>query len=157
MSASVDGATAEGPIETFAYLCIQCPIGCRLEVDAIDGDVVEVRGASCRHGDRYARQEHADPRRWISTTVRATGGTVPRLPVRTSQPVPKARVLDVARALRHVEVSPPIVRGQVIVEDILDLGVAVVSTRTLDAPADVRRSAEDGAYASTPTSGDESR
>ena len=141
MSSAPSETQTQRPVETFTYLCIQCPIGCRLEVDAVDDDVLEVRGASCTHGERYARQEHADPRRWISTTVRATGGTVPRLPVRSSQPVPKARILEVARALRQVELCPPIARGEIIVEDILGLGVDIVSARTLDAPAGIEESA----------------
>ncbi len=41
-------------VTTFSYLCIGCPLGCRLELDETgSGDVVEIRGSSCRRGDRY--------------------------------------------------------------------------------------------------------
>ena len=41
---SGDGNTSEDTT-TFAYLCIGCPLGCRLEVDEDShGDIVEIRG-----------------------------------------------------------------------------------------------------------------
>jgi CxxC motif-containing protein len=137
-----------GPVETSVYLCIQCPIGCRLEVDAVDGDIIEVRGASCTHGERYARQEHVDPRRSVSTTVATIGATVARLPVRTAEAVPKAAALDVARACRSVAVRAPVRRGDVVLDDVLGLGVPVIATRTLvateDAEKGLRHSPEGG-------------
>ena len=40
------------------YLCIGCPLGCRLEVEeGLEGAIVEVRGFSCKRGERFARQE----------------------------------------------------------------------------------------------------
>jgi CxxC motif-containing protein len=121
----------DGGIVTARYLCIQCPIGCHLEVDATDGEVLEVRGASCTQGERYARQEHVDPRRSVSTTVAVRGASVARLPVRTADPVPKGRVRDVVRAVRTVIVAAPVRRGDVVVHDVLGLGADVIATRTL--------------------------
>lgn len=120
-----------GPTQTFVYLCTQCPIGCRLEVEANDGDIIEVRGATCTSGERYARQEHVDPRRWVSTTIGLVGADLARLPVRTAEAVPKNRVRDVARALRSVTVTAPVSCGQVVMDDVLGLGVAVIATRTV--------------------------
>ena len=57
------------------YLCIGCPLGCRLEVEEdLDGSVVEVRGHSCRKGKTFAEREHHDPRRMVTTTVAVEGG-----------------------------------------------------------------------------------
>ncbi|MCU0270229.1 MAG: DUF1667 domain-containing protein [Acidimicrobiales bacterium] len=123
--------------ETFSYLCIGCPLGCRLEVDADPaGDVVEVRGFSCRKGKTYAVQEHTDPRRLVTTTVAIDGARWPRLPVRTTGEVPKALVTEVCRALRGVRVSAPVRLGQVIVADVLGTGRDVIAT--CDAPAAAR-------------------
>jgi CxxC motif-containing protein len=116
-------------LATHEYLCTGCPLGCRLEVDVVDGDIVEVRGFDCKRGDRYARQEHTDPRRPLSTTVAIRGASLPRLPVRTSEPIPKGRVAEVARALRDVDVRAPVQRGQVIVADVLGTGVYAIGTR----------------------------
>ena len=116
---------------TATYLCIECPLGCRLEVDDRDGDVVEVRGFSCKRGQEYARQEHVDPRRTVTTTVAMSGSVWTRLPVKTARPVPKARVRDVCRSLRTLRVAAPVTLGQVIARDVLGLGIDVIATRDM--------------------------
>ena len=124
-----------GPsVVTATYLCIRCPIGCHLEVDATDGEVLAVRGATCTQGERYARQEHVDPRRSVSTTVAVTGAGVARLPVRTAEAVPKDRTRDVARAVRSVTVHAPVRCGQVVAADVCGLGIDVIATRSLPPP-----------------------
>ncbi len=112
------------------YLCIGCPLGCRLEVDeGPGGDIVEVRGWACKRGDRYARQEHTDPRRMVTTTVRLSGGMWARLPVKTSVPVPKGRIGEVCLQLREVTVPAPVRTGDVVVKNVLGLEADIVATR----------------------------
>lgn len=125
MSEREDGVTISG------YLCIGCPLGCRLEVEARDGDIVEVRGASCKVGDKFARQEHVDPRRVVTTTVAVTGGVWARLPVKTKGDVPKGVVVDLCRHLHGLTFEAPVTMGQVIAADVLGTGVDVVASRDL--------------------------
>jgi CxxC motif-containing protein len=114
------------------YLCIGCPLGCRLEVEEDEvGEIVEVRGFACRKGKTFAEREHTDPRRMVTTTVTVTGGRWARLPVRTTADVQKGRVWEVVRALREVEVAAPVTMGDVIVTDILGSGADVVATRDM--------------------------
>lgn len=129
-------------VETFGYLCTGCPLGCRLEVDVVEGDIVEIRGFECAKGKRYARQEHTDPRRPLSSTVAIVGGTLPRLPVRTAEAVPKHVVRQVAAALRAVRVHAPVRRGDVVLTNVVDTGIDVFATRgmALDAAAVERQS-----------------
>ena len=130
----VSGGIAPVPgVETHVYLCTGCPLGCRLEVDAVDDEVLEVRGFSCRRGERYGRQEHVDPRRPLSTTVWIEGAAIRRAPVRTAEPIPKSEVVAVARALRGMRVRAPIRRGDVVLADALGTGVDVIASRDLDA------------------------
>lgn len=117
--------------ESAQYLCIGCPLGCRLEVDAVDGEVVEVRGNSCKRGTEFAVQEYTDPRRFVTTTVRIEHGRWPRLPVKTAGSVPKGRVQDVARALHELTLAAPVAMGDVVLADVLGTGVDVVATRDL--------------------------
>ncbi len=117
---------------TYAYLCTGCPLGCRLEVDEDShGDIIEIRGSSCRRGDRYAEQEHTDPRRGVTTTVAISGGLWPRLPVKTSGEIPKDQVLAACAELRHVRVQAPVNLGDVLVHDLLGTGCDVVATRDM--------------------------
>ena len=115
----------------YAYLCIGCPLGCRLELDERDGEVLEVRGNSCKKGEEFARQEHTDPRRMVTTTVACEGGRWPRLPVRTTATVPRDRVSEVCRALRAVVVHAPVVSGEVVLADVCGTGADVVATRAM--------------------------
>ncbi len=114
------------------YLCIGCPLGCRLEVEEDDeGSIVEVRGFSCRKGKVFAEREHTDPRRMVTTTVSVSGGRWARLPVRTASDVPKDRMIDVVRSLRSIHLRAPIGMGDVIAEDVAGTGVAVIATRDM--------------------------
>jgi len=119
---------------TTTYLCIGCPLGCRLEVEeAADGHVVEVRGFSCKRGNEYAQQEHTSPQRMVTTTVRIAGGIHARLPVRTTKPVVKTLVAEVCQALRTIHVIAPIQQGAVILPNVLNTGVDVVASRSMAA------------------------
>lgn len=117
---------------TTPYLCIGCPLGCRLEVAADEaGQIVEVRGFSCKRGQEYAVQEHTAPQRMVTTTVPVRGGQSPRVPVKTRTPVPKALTLAICQALRTVVVTAPVTLGDLIVPDVLGTGVDVVATRSV--------------------------
>ena len=120
--------------EVTHYLCIGCPLGCRLEVEEDQGgSVVEVRGHSCRKGKTFAEREHHDPRRMVTTTVGVEGGRWSRLPVHTTSEVPKDLVHDVVRNLRAIRVIAPVERGQVVVSDVLGTGADVVASRPMPA------------------------
>lgn len=124
----------ENDVTTTNYLCIGCPLGCRLEVDeAEDGHVVEVRGFSCKRGNAYALQEHTAPQRMVTTTVQIEGSLHGRLPVRTNSPVSKTLVAAICQALRTVTVVAPIQRGTVILPNVLNTGADVIASRTMAA------------------------
>lgn len=118
---------------TYTYLCIGCPLGCRLELDEdAAGEIVEIRGSSCRKGDRYAAQEHTDPRRVLTSTVAIEGALWRRLPVKSAAPIPRDQVQQAATELASVAVTAPIRLGDVVHDDLLGTGIAVVATRDMD-------------------------
>ncbi len=120
-----------GEVDT--YVCTGCPLGCRLEVEVIEDDVVEVRGFACRRGERYGRQEHLDPRRSLTTTVWIEGAAIRRAPVRTAGEIPRDRVDEVIHALRGLRVRAPVRRGDVVLADAAGTGTDVIVTRDLEA------------------------
>jgi CxxC motif-containing protein len=127
------GPPASREPTTHLYLCTGCPLGCQLEVDVVDDDVIEVRGFGCKLGERYGAQEHLDPRRTLATTVWIEGAIVRRAPVRTAEPVPKSQLRAVARALHGVRLRAPVRRGEVVLADVLGSGIDVIITRDLAA------------------------
>ena len=113
------------------YLCIGCPLGCRLEVEDDGNKIVEVRGQSCKRGKDFAEQEHTDPRRMVTTTVRIEGGVWPKLPVKTRAPIPKGKVVELCRELHKLQLQSPVKMGDVILADALGVGVDVIASRDM--------------------------
>ena len=94
-----------------------------------DGNVT---GNSCIRGEKYGKQEATDPKRTLTSTVKIKSKIIRRLPVITSGDIPKDKVKEVVRYLDNVEVSAPIKVKDVIVNNVMGLGVDIVSTRTID-------------------------
>lgn len=115
------------------FICLGCPIGCALELVHEGAEIVEVTGNRCSRGAKYARQEYTDPRRDLSTTVAIRGARWGRLPVKTTGPVPKERVLEAARLIHAIQVEAPVAQGQVLLEGLLDEpGLQVVATHSMN-------------------------
>ncbi len=118
------------------YLCIGCPMGCRLEVEAEaehPKDVVEVRGFACKRGEQYAQQEHTEPRRMVTTTVKIDNGIWARIPVKTADAIPKGQIKDLCLALRQVCLTAPVEMGDTVLADALGTGIDVVTSRSMPA------------------------
>jgi len=113
------------------YLCIGCPLGCHLEVEADGSTVVEVRGHGCNRGKSFAEQEHTDPRRMVTTTVRVTNGLWPKLPVKTNKPLPKQQIMDLCNILKKISLTAPVQMGDVIMSNALGTGVDVIASRDM--------------------------
>jgi len=113
-------------------VCIECPKGCALDVDIENCRVMKVTGSKCPKGDKYAISEIEDPRRILTATILTKGFPLKLLPVRTDQPIPKARVADAMKAIRKLRVTQRVKAGDVIAEDFLGIpGMRVVATRDL--------------------------
>jgi CxxC motif-containing protein len=118
--------------ETRSFTCIGCPIGCPLQLSHEGREIIEIEGASCNRGAKYAQQEFTDPRRGMSTTVAISGARWQRLPVKVTAPIPKDRVLEAARVIHALRVKAPVKRGEVLLDDLLgEKGIQVVATRSL--------------------------
>lgn len=107
-------------------VCINCPMGCRLTVSD-EGGTVAVTGNTCKRGETYGKDELTNPKRTVTALVGLKGRHEP-LPVKTSAPIPKGKVLECAKLLKTVEVEPPIKIGDVVAADICGTGVSVVAT-----------------------------
>ena len=118
-------------METKVMNCIMCPMGCEMTVTLENGKFADVTGNSCPRGARYAESEVTDPRRMLTTTVRIKGGLLPLLPVVSADVLPKGMIADCAAYLHDVVVEAPVKAGDVIVPDILDLGVDIVASRDM--------------------------
>lgn len=111
-------------------VCINCPRGCHLEVEEVNGEI-KVTGNSCPRGEQYAINELTNPLRTLTTTIRIDSKLYDRLPVITTSPIPKGRVMEAVKALKNVEVKAPVKINDVIVKNILGLDVDIIASKTI--------------------------
>ena len=109
------------------FVCIVCPRGCTLSVEKKDG-AYEVTGNSCKRGKDFAVSEMTAPMRTICSTVRTVFPDMPAVPVRVSSDIPKSRIFDVMKEIKAVTLDVRPARGDVIIKNVLSLGVDVICT-----------------------------
>ena len=112
-------------------ICITCPKGCHLQVDEENG--YQVTGNSCPRGEAYGKNELKNPVRTLTSTVRLSGARTPRLPVKSSAPLPNGKICDAMRLLDSVTVKAPVAVGQVLLADVFGTGVDIVATKAFAA------------------------
>ena len=98
--------------------CIECPIGCEIEVVLEDGKVVSVVGNNCPRGKMYAQEEVICPKRVVTSTVRAENGEM--IPVKTDKPVRKEAIFEVMAKINATVCKMPVALGDILVENICD-------------------------------------
>ena len=109
--------------------CIECPIGCEIEVVVENGVAVSVTGNGCLRGKTYAQNEVVCPKRVVTSTVRATDGTL--VPVKTAEPIRKSEIFNVMNKINAATCAVPVKIGDVIIADVCD-GVALVASGNME-------------------------
>lgn len=93
-----------------------------------EGENIKVTGNTCKRGAQFAISEMTKPMRTICTTVKTSFPYAPVLPVRVSSEIPKDKIFDVMEAISKVTVDKPIKRGDVVISNVLKLGVDIIAT-----------------------------
>ncbi len=78
----------------------------------------------------YAEKEICNPVRIVTTTVALGEASVPLLPVKTDGGVPRDMTFAVIQEASTLAVSAPVKVGDVLVENILNIGVNLTATRS---------------------------
>ena len=97
-------------------ICIECPLGCEIEVETENETVLSVRGNGCLRGKAYAQSEVFCPKRVITSTVKAEDGRL--IPVKTDKPVRKSELFAVMEIIRKTSCKSDVKIGDVLVENI---------------------------------------
>ena len=111
-------------------ICIVCPRGCFLEVTKEADGSWQVKGG-CSRGREYAIAEVSSPRRVVTTTVRLKNSKLRRLPVKTSRPFPKEKILALMEFLKSIEVEAPVKAGEAVVSNLLGEDIDLLATRSV--------------------------
>ena len=112
------------------FICTVCPRGCHLSVD--ENNNYAVSGNSCPRGEQYGKSEAIHPVRTLTSTVKLSGASLSRCPVRTSTAIPKGELFAAMREINSVTVKAPVHRGDVIIPNLLGTGADLVATRDVE-------------------------
>ena len=110
--------------------CIVCPMGCRITVEKVDGQL-HVSGNTCKRGESYARQECVAPLRMVTAVVPVSGSPAP-VSVKTRMPIPKEKIHACMQALSALSLTAPIHMGDVVLADVCGTGVDVIATKSVE-------------------------
>lgn len=110
------------------FTCIVCPRGCRLTID----DNMNVTGNTCPRGKEYAISEVTNPVRTITSSVRVINREDLLVSVKTNGAIPKGKIFQVMEEINKVGVKAPCRIGQVVIPNVLNLGVDIVITKNID-------------------------
>ena len=109
-------------------ICVACPLGCPIEVEIENNEVVSVTGNTCKRGDAYARTEITNPVRSLATTVRVEGGIHNVVPCKSAGSLPKDKITECMEIINKAQVNAPVKLGDILVENILGTGINIVAT-----------------------------
>jgi CxxC motif-containing protein len=112
-------------------ICIVCPLGCRMEVALEGTEVKTVTGNQCKKGVKHAEKEVTFPGRVLTTTMKTDIPEIPLLPVRSNKEVPKNQLITCMKEISKQHVSSPIKIGEIVMKDILGLGVDITACRSI--------------------------
>lgn len=116
-------------MEKKKLICVECPVGCEIEVTLDGKEIKDIKGNACPRGKRYAENEVVSPRRVITSTVRASGGKI--VPVKTDREVLKEEIFAVMERINKTKVKTPVKVGDVLVWGIAD-GVNLIATANIE-------------------------
>lgn len=112
--------------------CIGCPMGCMLTVDRKEEGEIAVEGNFCKRGTAYAKKELTNPTRIVTSSVRVCNGTLLRVSVKTSQDIPKNRIMDIMQEIKRAKVDAPVKIGDIIIENCAGTGAHIVATKDVE-------------------------
>lgn len=116
--------------EKMELVCIVCPNGCRLSVKENENGV-EVVGAKCKRGENFARTELTCPMRTVTTSVKTTVENFPVVSVKTDGEIPKEKVFPLINLLKDVVITNPLPIGTIVLSNVFDTGVNIVTTTNM--------------------------
>ena len=113
-------------------ICINCPMGCHLEVDDSDKGNIIVKGNTCQRGKTYGINEVLHPKRMVTSSVNVINGKTKVVSIKTKEAIPKELIFDVLNELKKIKIDAPVKIGDVIIKNVLNTNVDIVATSNVE-------------------------
>ena len=110
-------------------ICIICLRGFTVTVEGTEDSVISVTGYGCNRGKDYATAEFTSPVRILTTTVKINGNDSDLIPVRSSAPLPKDKIMDCMEIIKKTAINLPVNQYDVVIKDICKTGIDIVATK----------------------------
>ena len=114
-----------------SLICVSCPMGCHLDIEIPAQGPWQITGNQCKRGLVYAKAELTNPVRVLTSTVKILNGFLNRVPVRTSDALPKPMLFDAMKVINKVVLQAPVKMGDVVIQDLLGTGIDVLASRSM--------------------------
>lgn len=113
--------------------CTVCPIGCRMTVEMSEsGEIMSVKGNTCKRGEKYAYAEILNPVRTLTSTVKLNASAEEKLlPVKTDKPIPKGKLSEAMRRIKKLTVNLPVNVGDILIKDFMESGTNLVACKNI--------------------------
>lgn len=103
-------------MEKILLTCVECPMGCQIQVEVENGEVLSVTGNTCPRGKTYAQNEVKCPMRVLTTTVKTNDGKM--IAVKTDKPVKRESMLSLMKKINDITIDVPVKIGDIIIENL---------------------------------------
>jgi len=110
-------------------------MSCRIRVKgkSKQDSELEITGAKCSRGKKYAASELNDPRRIFTSTVKVSNGTIKLVPVRTDNPIRKNEWKKAKEIISKLNIEAPVKFGTVLKNDFTEKGIKLIAVRKIEA------------------------
>lgn len=116
-------------------ICRECDKKCILKLEEYVGEI-EVTGNKCIKGIDYGKKYTNNKKGIFTTIVRIKGADCTVIPVKSSDIIEKDKWIALSRALCRIYVGAPVKAGDVICKNILNTGIDIISSRTVNKKVD---------------------
>lgn len=118
-------------------ICINCPIGCNLNVYGDSEENIRVEGNKCPRGLQYGKDEVLNPKRMVTSSVPLSEdentGIYQMISVKTSEAVPKELIFSVLKEIKSIDLKSKGIKkievGDILLENVCNTGVDIVATQ----------------------------
>ena len=114
-------------MKNYHKICISCPAGCHLDIVVDDAGQIDITGNTCPRGKTYGINEITNPRRVVTSVVKAQGANRIFVPVKSTAAIPMEKIEALLTTLNQMEVTLPIKIGDVIIENFDNLNINIIA------------------------------
>lgn len=111
--------------------CKVCNLSCNLQIEKIDKQY-KVTGNRCNRGKEFGLKEIEEPDRIITGRALLKNGPMSRVPVKSTDLIPSEKVDEVMEIIKNTVVYAPVNKGEIVIKNILNTGVDIVTQRKVN-------------------------